>query len=87
MIIFVLLLFKLRRIEKLRHDILNLDSKTIAEIKSYSKPPDAVHFVMCATFLLLGESDKNLRVSTDQYSFAQHYITERNSCVVNFSSD
>ena len=29
------------------------------------KPPPAVHFVMSATYMLLGESEKNLRVSEE----------------------
>jgi hypothetical protein len=53
---------QLRRIEKLRHDILNLDQKTIAEIKSYSNPPEAVHNVMAATMVLLGETEQAVKV-------------------------
>jgi len=58
------ILEQLRRIEKLRHAILNLDQRTIAEIKSYSQPPPAVYKVMQAAFLLLGEQEKNLKVCT-----------------------
>ena len=54
---------QLRRIEQLRHDILALDQKTIAEIKSYAQPPEAVYLVMRATFVLLGDPDHNLLVS------------------------
>ena len=53
---------QLRRIEKLRHDILNLDQKTIAEIKSYSNPPEAVNNVMAATMILLGENEQAVKV-------------------------
>ena len=53
---------QLRRIEKLRHAILDLDQKTIAELKSYSSPPDGVYEVMAATFLLLGNTEKELKV-------------------------
>lgn len=52
----------LRKIEKLRHAIMNLDQKTIAEIKSYSNPPEIVHRVMTGTFILLGEKEKTLKV-------------------------
>ena len=55
---------QLRKIEKLRHAILALDQKTIAEIKSYKEPPPAVHTVMATTFLLLGDSEKTLKVRT-----------------------
>ena len=60
------ILEQLRRIEKLRNAIMNLDQRTIAEIKSYSSPPVAVNHVMTATFLLLGESEKGMQV-------CQHY--------------
>lgn len=56
---------QLRRIEKLRHEIMNLDQKTIAELKSYSKPPEVVHQVMAGCFLLLGSSGKALKVMCD----------------------
>ena len=57
------ILEQLIRIEKLRHAILNLDQKTIAELRSYSCPPPVVHRVMEATYLLLGEPDKHLKVT------------------------
>ena len=53
---------QLRRIEKLRHAILDLDQKTIAELKSYSNPPDGVHAVMAATMMVLGNSEKEVKV-------------------------
>lgn len=53
---------QLQRIEQLRHDILNLDQTTIAELKSYSSPPKPVHVVMSATFVLLGEQETALKV-------------------------
>ncbi|RUS77650.1 hypothetical protein EGW08_014593 [Elysia chlorotica] len=51
----------LAKIDKLRHSVLNMESKTISEIKSYSKPPDGVHQCMIATFLLLGHQLKELK--------------------------
>ena len=57
------ILEQLRRIERLRHDILTLDQKTIAEIKSYSKPPEPVYKVMRATFVMLGDTEDMLSVS------------------------
>ena len=56
------LLEQLRRIEKLRHEIMKMDARTVAEIKSYTKPPPAVQRVMASTLRLLGESENNLRV-------------------------
>ncbi len=42
--------------------MLNLDSKAIAEIKSYNEPPDEVHKVMAASYLLLGEPPSKVKV-------------------------
>ena len=58
------ILEQLRRIEKLRNAVMNLDQRTIAEIKSYSSPPVAVNHVMSAMFLLLGESENRMQVFT-----------------------
>ncbi|CAL1533508.1 unnamed protein product [Lymnaea stagnalis] len=52
----------LQKIEKLRHAVLNMEPKTISEIKSYSNPPDGVHQCLTATFLLLGHNLKELNV-------------------------
>ncbi|XP_055886104.1 uncharacterized protein LOC106062437 isoform X1 [Biomphalaria glabrata] len=50
----------LAKIEKLRHAVLNMESKTVSEIKSYTNPPDGVHQCLMATFLLLGHPLKDL---------------------------
>ncbi len=57
------ILERLRRIEKLRHVLRHLDQQIIAEIKSYSNPPEQVHQVMKATFVILGEEELKLNVS------------------------
>ncbi len=54
---------QLKRIEKLKHEIMQLNQKTIAEIKSYSHPPEGVHQVMMASFVLLGDDPAKLKVS------------------------
>lgn len=69
---------QLERIEKLRHSVLNLDSKTIAEIKTYSNPPDGVHQSMMATFILLGNTPKEVRVGISR-STKRCYICPFNS--------
>ena len=56
------ILEKLQRLEKLKKEILNLDQKTIAEIKSYSQPPKQVHQVMSAAFVLLGDKLEAVKV-------------------------
>ncbi|XP_035825821.1 trichohyalin [Aplysia californica] len=51
------LLSHLRRLERIRHEILELKQSTVAEIRSYTSPPLIVHTVMTATFLLLGHKE------------------------------
>ena len=55
--------FQLRRLERIRAEILELKQSTVAEIRSYQKPPAIVHTVMTGTFLLLGNSEKETKVS------------------------
>ena len=38
-----------------------MNSATMAEIKSYQKPPYPVHEIMMATLILLGYEEKNLK--------------------------
>ncbi|KAL5003925.1 hypothetical protein ScPMuIL_017381 [Solemya velum] len=52
---------RLRRIKRLQHAVLEMDQKTISELRSYSKPPPAVHAVMVTTFLLLGNKEIDLK--------------------------
>ncbi|XP_019625101.1 PREDICTED: uncharacterized protein LOC109470577 [Branchiostoma belcheri] len=50
------ILNKIKRLENLRHEIMDMNQATIAEIKTYNNPPPAVYKVMMATFLLLGNT-------------------------------
>ena len=52
---------RLRRLERIRQEILELKQSTISEIRSYQNPPPAVHQVMIATYLLLGYNEKPLK--------------------------
>ncbi|CAF2511377.1 unnamed protein product [Rotaria sp. Silwood2] len=56
------LLNRLMKIEHMKIRVLRLNQATIAELHSYSKPPDEVSTVMRATFLLLGHSEKEIQV-------------------------
>lgn len=56
------LLHRLRRLERIRHEILELKQSTVAEIRSYTSPPPIVHTVMTAVFLLLGHAEKETKV-------------------------
>nr|XP_022316680.1 trichohyalin-like [Crassostrea virginica] len=56
------LLTRLKRLERIRHEILELKQATVAEIRSYQNPPQVVHRVMTATFLLLGHQEKETKV-------------------------
>lgn len=53
---------RLRKLKRLRHAVLEMDQKTISELRSYPKPPKPVHGVMAATFLLLGHKETDLKV-------------------------
>lgn len=64
---------QLARIEKLRHQVLSMEQKTIAEIKSFSSPPDGVFQTMQAAFLLLGHTKKEVKVTI----VMKFYLTER----------
>ncbi|XP_078582883.1 uncharacterized protein LOC144865781 [Branchiostoma floridae x Branchiostoma japonicum] len=55
------LMVRLKRLERLRQEVQNLKQSTVAEIRSYSKPPAAVHQVMIATYLLLGNPEKETK--------------------------
>ena len=52
----------LETLEMFSHDVLELKQRTISEIENYPHPPKEVHNTMQATFLLLGECPKYLRV-------------------------
>ncbi|CAD5125169.1 DgyrCDS13412 [Dimorphilus gyrociliatus] len=52
---------QLEKLEKLRHAVMTLNQKTIAELKSYNSPPEPAHLSMIATFLLLGEKESILK--------------------------
>ena len=52
----------LRRLERIRHEILELKQSTVAEIRSYQTPPVLVHTVMTGTFLLLGHKESETKV-------------------------
>ncbi|XP_011437088.3 trichohyalin isoform X2 [Magallana gigas] len=56
------LLTRLKRLERIRHEILELKQATVAEIRSYQNPPAVVHKVMTATFLLLGHQEKETKI-------------------------
>lgn len=64
------LLTRLKRLERIRHEILELKQATVAEIRSYQNPPAVVHKVMTATFLLLGHQEKETKVL---YSIHNNY--------------
>ncbi|KAL4221274.1 hypothetical protein ACF0H5_019537 [Mactra antiquata] len=52
------LIARLKRLQKLIHEVMTLNQRTIAEIRSYSHPTTEIHTVMRATLLLLGNSEK-----------------------------
>eukprot|EP00112_Aurelia_sp_Birch-Aquarium-sp1_P024039 Seg741.2 transcript_id=Seg741.2/GoldUCD/mRNA.D3Y31 product="hypothetical protein" protein_id=Seg741.2/GoldUCD/D3Y31 len=56
------LIKRLRKLEHLRREILELNQSTISEIRSYRDPPPSVHEVMIAVYLLLGHNEDSLKV-------------------------
>lgn len=57
------ILQRLEKVENLKHEVLKLDQRTIAEIKSFSAPPAAMITVMRAVLLLLGSDKQAMNVS------------------------
>lgn len=53
---------QLKRIEKLKSSVLEMDSKTIAELKKYISPPLGIHQTLQAAFVLLGFTKKEVKV-------------------------
>ena len=58
------LLLRLRRLERIRAEILELKQSTVAEIRSYQKPPPVVVHVMTAVFIILAHKEKELKVKS-----------------------
>lgn len=48
---------------KVKRAVLNMEAKTMTEIRSYNRPPQAVYDVMRAALLLLGEREDKVEVS------------------------
>ena len=55
-------LAQLKRLEELRQPVLAVHHITVAEIRSYDKPPPVVHQVMVATLMLLGDKENRMKV-------------------------
>lgn len=53
----------LETLEMFSHDVLELKQWTISEIENYAHPPKGVVNTMQATYILLGETPKYLKVS------------------------
>ena len=51
------------KVERMKSVVMSLKQPTISEVRSYSNPPTAIRNVMEATFLLLGEEKKKLKVN------------------------
>ena len=75
---------KLRRLEKLKKEILALDQRTISEIRSYKKPLPAIHDVMIATYVILGYKEKELKVLKDT-AHSDRFVRHPNRPIVFFS--
>ncbi|KAK3581411.1 hypothetical protein CHS0354_016272 [Potamilus streckersoni] len=56
------LIARLKKIQKLMHEVMKLDQTTIAEIRSYGNPVREIHVVMQATLLLLGHFEEETKI-------------------------
>ncbi|KAI0210927.1 hypothetical protein LSAT2_004268, partial [Lamellibrachia satsuma] len=56
------LFVRLKRIEEINREVMNLDNKAIAEMRRYKKPHDAIVKVMQGTLLMLGEPEEIVEV-------------------------
>lgn len=59
--------YQLEFIERMPHgrqSILDMDKKTMSEIRRYHNPPPALHKILQGAFLLLGEDEDTTDVST-----------------------
>ena len=54
-----------RRLAELKHDILDMDRKTMSEMRSYNRPPMILHRVLQAALLLLGEDEETTSVGNE----------------------
>ena len=57
------ILMKFDEMEKMKKKIEQLKQSVISEIRSYGSPPDGVHQVMMATYILLGQRKKDVEVT------------------------
>lgn len=55
------LIARLKRLQKLVHEVMTLNQRTIAEIRSYTKPVQEIHTVMQATLVLLGNTQEETK--------------------------
>ena len=60
----------LQRLKRYLHKILEMKQPTVSEIHSYKRPRPLVHTVMKATYILLGEREKQLQVSARGLSYS-----------------
>ena len=56
------LLFLFEQVERMKSIVMSLKQPTISEVRSYSNPPAAIQNVMEATYVLIGEEKKKLKV-------------------------
>ncbi|XP_052211940.1 lim and transglutaminase domain protein ltd-1-like [Dreissena polymorpha] len=55
------LIARLKRLQKLIHEVMTLNQRTISEIRSYAHPIAEIHIVMRATLLLLGDPEESTK--------------------------
>ena len=58
-------------VQYFRYGVMDLNNESIAEMRSYTTPPEVVRNVMYATLVLLGDDPAKLKVKLSQSPQAQ----------------
>ncbi|XP_066263927.1 mucin-3A-like [Branchiostoma lanceolatum] len=68
---------KIKQLEKLRREVLEASQVTISEIRNYNHPPQKVHQVMTATYLLLGVKERETEDWRNVQALMGHSLTKK----------
>ncbi|XP_078702613.1 uncharacterized protein LOC144928284 [Branchiostoma floridae x Branchiostoma belcheri] len=68
---------KIKQLEKLRREVLDASQVTISEIRNYNHPPQKVHQVMTATYLLLGVKERETEDWRNVQALMGHSLTKK----------
>lgn len=66
------LLSQLRRLKRFAHEVLKMQQPTISEIHNYKHPKPLAYEIMKTTYILLGEEEGRVEVSSKQSLLSLH---------------